>query len=110
MIVNRKRDSRRRCLVTAAAVLAAILPAAAHEFWVTPSAWIVEPGRRATLLVNVGDQFPNASSFTTPDRIDVVRLVGPDRTHAFRLRIAGRRIRSLPPCSCRTPMARTSAS
>ena len=77
MIVNRKRDSRRRCLVTAAAVLAAILPAAAHEFWVTPSAWIVEPGRRATLLVNVGDQFPNASSFTTPDRIDVVRLVGP---------------------------------
>ena len=74
---KRMRDSRRRYLLTAAALLAVVLPAAAHEFWVTPSAWIVEPGQRAMLLVNVGYQFPNASSFTTPDRIDVVRLVGP---------------------------------
>lgn len=80
MKMNRKRsrDSRRRrLLLTAAGLLAVVLPAGAHEFWVTPSAWMVKPGQRATLLVNVGDQFPNASSFTTPDRIDVVRLVGP---------------------------------
>lgn len=50
---------------------------AAHEFWVTPSAWIVQPGQRATLLVNVGDQFPSANSYTTPERIEVIRLVGP---------------------------------
>lgn len=49
----------------------------AHEFWVTPSQWVLEPGARATILANVGDQFPGANSFTTPDRIDTVRLVGP---------------------------------
>lgn len=61
----------------AALVLAVVLPAAAHEFWVTPSAWVVQPGARATILANVGDQFPGANSFTTPDRIDTIRLVGP---------------------------------
>ena len=65
------------CVVAAAIVLTLALPLAAHEFWVTPSQWVLEPGARATILANVGDQFPGANSFTTPDRIDTIRLVGP---------------------------------
>lgn len=53
------------------------LPVAAHEFWVTPSAWVVQPGARAVILAHVGDQFPGANSYTTPERIDTVRLIGP---------------------------------
>lgn len=58
-------------------VLILALPLAAHEFWVTPAQWVVQPGARATILANVGDQFPGANSFTAPERIDTIRLVGP---------------------------------
>lgn len=57
--------------------VALLLPAAAHEFWVTPSGWITAPGEAATILANVGAQFPKAESYTTPERIDTIRLVGP---------------------------------
>lgn len=49
---------------------------AAHEFWVTTAQWEAAPGGRITLLANVGGVFPAADSFTTPDRIASVRLVG----------------------------------
>lgn len=58
-------------------MLALGLPLAAHEFWVAPANWAVAPGARTTLLVHVGPQFPQAGSYTTPDRIDTVRLIGP---------------------------------
>ncbi len=60
-------------------VLALALTAAvsAHEFWLSPASWRVAPGQRATILVNVGDRFPDATSFTAPERVDSVRLVGP---------------------------------
>lgn len=64
-------------MIAAALLLAVVLPAAAHEFWVTPSEWVLQPGARATIRANVGDQFPGANSFTTPDRIEAVRLIGP---------------------------------
>jgi uncharacterized GH25 family protein len=50
---------------------------AAHEFWLTSVQWSVAPGDRITLLANVGSVFPTADSFTTPDRVASVRLVGP---------------------------------
>lgn len=50
---------------------------AAHEFWVTSGQWAVEPGNRITLLANVGSVFPAADSFTVPERVAAVRLVGP---------------------------------
>lgn len=50
---------------------------AAHEFWVTAAQWEVPPGGRVTILANVGGVFPGADSFTTPDRVASVRLVGP---------------------------------
>lgn len=49
----------------------------AHEFWVTSVQWTVAPGQRLTILANVGGVFPAADSFTTPDRVESVRLVGP---------------------------------
>jgi uncharacterized GH25 family protein len=67
----------RRFLVSSAFVLGLAAPLMAHEFWLTPSSWVAAPGGRVTLLANVGDRFANASSFTTPDRVESVRLVGP---------------------------------
>ncbi|MBA3296949.1 MAG: DUF4198 domain-containing protein [Acidobacteria bacterium] len=64
-------------MVSAGLLLLLGLPIAAHEFWVTPSAWVVQPGARAMILAHVGDQFPGANSFTSPERIETVRLIGP---------------------------------
>ena len=75
--MQRFKRGRAAWVVAAAVMLALALPVAAHEFWVTPSQWVLEPGARATILANVGDQFPGANSFTTPDRIDTIRLIGP---------------------------------
>ena len=69
--------------VVAAALLALVVPVTAHEFWVTPSRWVLEPGARATILADVGDQFPGGNSYTTPDRIESIRLVGPDSDTAL---------------------------
>ena len=66
-----------RTVAAVAAILAAGVSLAAHEFWVTTTAWRAQPGDSIVLLANVGDRFPNASSFTTPDRVESVRLIGP---------------------------------
>lgn len=57
--------------------LAVSTTVAAHEFWISPASWQVAPGERATILINVGDRFPDATSLTAPERVDSVRLVGP---------------------------------
>ena len=75
--VMRRLFSRSAAWLAAALVILALVPVAAHEFWVSPSQWILESGARATILANVGDQFPGANSFTTPDRIETIRLIGP---------------------------------
>ena len=62
---------------TAAVLFVLVLPVAAHEFWVTPSGWVVQPGARVMILANVGDRFPDPNSYTTPERIETIRLVGP---------------------------------
>lgn len=68
----------RQSSLPAVVVLVVLVSAitAAHELWVT-SSWRAQPGGTVTVLTSVGDRFPNANSFTTPDRIDSVRLVGP---------------------------------
>lgn len=65
--------------LTATLIVCFALPAGilAHEFWLSAASWRVFPGQRATILVNVGDRFPDATSFTAPDRVQSVRLVGP---------------------------------
>lgn len=58
-------------------VIAVSGSALAHEFWLSVASWSVKPGERATILVNVGNRFPDATSFTAPERVESVRLVGP---------------------------------
>lgn len=67
----------RRFLLISICTLALAAPLVAHEFWATPSTWTAAPGSAVTLLANVGDRFPHATSFTTPERVESVRLVGP---------------------------------
>lgn len=66
---------RTALLVTAALCVSGILEA--HDFWLGVSAWRVAPGSRITMTANVGDRFPNPTSFTAPERVDRVRLIGP---------------------------------
>lgn len=70
--------SRNAQRLTAAVVIGALASAglAAHEFWVTTAQWEATPGGRITLLANVGGVFPLGDSFTTPERVASVRLVG----------------------------------
>lgn len=67
---------RRYGALVVALLIVASSPIIAHEFWVTPSTWSSDRAARISILANVGDRFPNASSFTTPERVDTVRLVG----------------------------------
>jgi len=70
--------SRNAQRVAAAVVIGGLASAglAAHEFWVTTAQWEAAPGGRVTLLANVGGVFPLGDSFTTPERVASVRLVG----------------------------------
>ena len=65
------------CLFVLAATVVLTASLAAHEFWVTSMQWQAAPGGRITLLANVGSVFPAADSFTVPERVSAVRLVGP---------------------------------
>ncbi|MGH9200739.1 MAG: DUF4198 domain-containing protein [Vicinamibacterales bacterium] len=49
----------------------------AHDFWLGVSTWRAAPGSRITVTANVGDRFPNPTSFTAPERVERVRLIGP---------------------------------
>lgn len=66
-----------RRLIPVVFALAVTATGSAHEFWLSAGSWRVTPGQRATILVNVGDRFPDATSFTAPERVDSVRLIGP---------------------------------
>lgn len=71
-----KSRSTQRCAAAALIGVLASVGVVAHEFWVTTAPWQVAPGGRITLLANVGGVFPGADSFTTPERVASVRLVG----------------------------------
>jgi uncharacterized GH25 family protein len=67
----------RRLPATLAALVLLGSAVAAHELWVVPSLWRAAPGQTVTVLTEVGGRFPDGDSFTTPDRIESVRLIGP---------------------------------
>ncbi|MEX2272592.1 MAG: DUF4198 domain-containing protein [Vicinamibacterales bacterium] len=75
-LVGKTRNSLLIAFTIGIAALA-VVGLAAHEFWVTAARWQVAPSGRLTILANVGSVFPAADSFTTPDRVASVRLVGP---------------------------------
>jgi Domain of unknown function (DUF4198) len=62
--------------VAAAATLALLSAVAldAHDFWLAARS---EPGGTTTISGHVGEKFPTADTRTTPDRVDVWRLLGP---------------------------------
>lgn len=67
----------RRIAIPTLILFGIVARVAAHEFWVSPSAWSPLPGQPLAILINVGDRFPHANSFTAPERVESVRLVGP---------------------------------
>ena len=54
--VMRRLFSRSAAWLAAALVILALVPVAAHEFWVSPSQWILESGARATILAQAVKQ------------------------------------------------------
>lgn len=59
-------------------LLAASVGLSAHDFWLAASPWEVTPGARVTVTANVGDRFPVPTSFTAPERVDRLRVIGPE--------------------------------
>lgn len=66
-----------RKVIVAAAVLLGSVQLAAHDFWLAAAPWRAAPGAWITVSANVGDRFPTPTSFTAPERVDRVRLIGP---------------------------------
>jgi uncharacterized GH25 family protein len=63
----------------AASVFLLLTPLAGHDFWLASSDWAANPGSTIALTANVGDNtFPVSESFTNPDRVEYVRLLGPE--------------------------------
>jgi len=72
------------CLTASAAL--------AHDFWLASSRWHVAPGATVIVTANVGDDiYPKSESVTAPERVDSLRLVGPEtKTLTPRFRTEGR--------------------
>jgi len=69
---------KRRNFGIVALLVLASAELSAHDFWLAASPWRPDPGSRITVTANVGDRFPVPTSFTAPERVDRVRIVGPD--------------------------------
>jgi hypothetical protein len=48
----------------------------AHDFWLAVVPWAPRDGAPVTLAANVGEVFPNGTTYTAPERVDQWRLVG----------------------------------
>jgi hypothetical protein len=56
-----------------------VTPLEGHDFWLASSDWSARAGATIELTANVGDDtFPVGQSFTSPDRVEYVRLLGPN--------------------------------
>jgi hypothetical protein len=72
------RTRHHRWVCVASAVFLLLTPLAGHDFWLASSDWSVRAGATIVLTANVGDNtFPVSESFTSPDRVEYVRVVGP---------------------------------
>jgi uncharacterized GH25 family protein len=49
---------------------------AAHDFWLLPQLFRINPGDSVTISANTGMDFPNSLSAVTPDRVNQFILVG----------------------------------
>lgn len=50
----------------------------AHDFWLLPQKFMIQPGETITIYANTGMDFPASSSAVTPDRVTQFFMVGND--------------------------------
>jgi len=48
----------------------------AHDFWLVPQRFMMNPGESQTIFANTGMDFPNSLSAVTPDRVNQFILMG----------------------------------
>lgn len=80
----------RRAFLTLLLCLVISVTLAGHDFWLAAATWHASPGAKVTVTANVGGRFPVPTSFTTPDRVASLTLIGPTgRTELAGLRREG---------------------
>jgi hypothetical protein len=60
-------------------LLGASITVSAHDFWLVPNAFMINPGESLIISANTGMDFPNSLSAVTPDRLDRFVLIGESR-------------------------------
>jgi len=63
-------------LLAVTILFAASVTILAHDFWLVPNKFRINPGDSLTISANTGMDFPNSLSAVSPDRIDKFILVG----------------------------------
>ena len=61
-------------LALCAAVLVGV-PLSAHDFWLAANPWV--PALRVTITANLGERFPHGTDHTTPNLVELWRVLGP---------------------------------
>jgi Domain of unknown function (DUF4198) len=78
-LMNFAKAIGERWVGIALVVLLTLTQLDAHDFWLASSPWIAQPGSKIVVTANVGDDtFPISESFTRPERIESVRVLGPE--------------------------------
>jgi len=69
---------KKTCLVLLAfsIIILATATISAHDFWLVPNKFRINPGDSLTISANTGMDFPNSLSAVTPDRVNQFTLVG----------------------------------
>jgi uncharacterized GH25 family protein/ketosteroid isomerase-like protein len=57
-------------------VLATAGALAAHDFWLVPNAFAIQPGQAVTVLGQTSSHFPTSESAVAPERVVEARLIG----------------------------------
>ena len=68
-----------KSVIAIALVLTTAGTASAHDFWLAAMPVHTRPGSTINLTVNVGEEFPAPDAYVQPDRVEWMRLLGPDR-------------------------------
>jgi uncharacterized GH25 family protein len=68
----------------AATVLLAVVPVIAHDLYLMPDNFVVQPGSQVKVVFQNGDEFPVASSPVKPERLRDTRLVSKNGAAEFR--------------------------
>ncbi|NIM90970.1 MAG: DUF4198 domain-containing protein [Candidatus Aminicenantes bacterium] len=69
---------KKKCLVilSLTIIISATTTLIAHDLWLVPQKFSINPGDSLTIFANTGMDFPNSLSAVTPDRVDQFILAG----------------------------------